>query len=178
MSAAARLVRPALRWRDAFLRAARDHVRNANDPQRNPEYTRAVDDFDAYLASLARAAGNETPAPGMVRQWNFWLVAGGEVVGQLRLRERLTTRLAWLGGHIGYDVPPSQRRKGYATRMLKLGLAEAAKIGLGQAMLTADAGNAASIKVIERNGGTLDAEYRFEGRLRRRYWAPTPLLRG
>jgi predicted acetyltransferase len=171
-----RLIAPDAALRDAFLRAAQDHVDHANDPARTPEYVRALADFEAYLAALAQAERREESVAGPVRQWNFWLTDGRDVLGILRFRPRLNPRLVRLGGHLGYDVPPSARRRGYATRMLALGLAKAAEAGLAQAMLTADAGNLPSLRVIEANGGRLDAEYEFEGTLRRRYWAPTPLL--
>jgi predicted acetyltransferase len=57
--------------------------------------------------------------------------------------------------------------------MLALGLVEARRAGLERALLTADAANAASLRVIEKNGGVLDAEYLFKGRLTRRYWVTT-----
>jgi predicted acetyltransferase len=172
-----RLVPPGLRYRAAFLRCARDHVAASGDPERSGEYARALADFPAYLAELRYFASHDEPRPGLVRQRNFWLTDGREVLGHLRLRERLNARLERLGGHIGYDVPPSQRRKGYATRMLALGLREAAARGLSRVLLTADAGNVASIKVILRNGGRLDEQYVFEGVRRRRYWIDTPRAR-
>jgi len=172
-----RLVKPAVRYRAAFLRCARDHVEASGDPERSGEYARALADFAAYLAELRYFASHDEPRPGLVRQRNFWLTDGREILGQLRLRERLNARLERLGGHIGYDVPPAQRRKGYATRMLALGLAEAAAHGLSRVLLTTDATNVHSIKVILRNGGRLDAQYVFEGVRRRRYWIDTPLQR-
>ena len=169
-AAAARLVTPPSRYRAAFLRCARDHVDHGDDPERSREYTRALGDFDAYLAELLRYAASDEPGPGLVRQHNFWLMDAGEMVGHVRLRPRLNERLHWIGGHIGYDVPPSRRNRGYATHMLALALREAGARGVEKALLTADATNAASIKVMERNGARLDAEYEFEGVVRRRYW--------
>ena len=168
-----RLVLPDVRYRAAFLRCARDHVEASGDPERSGEYARALADFRAYLAELRHFASHDEPRPGLVRQRNFWLTDGREILGHLRLRERLNPRLMRLGGHIGYDVPPAQRRKGYGTRLLALGLAEAAARGLTSVLLTADAKNAASIKIIVRNGGRLDDEYEFEGVVRRRYWIDT-----
>jgi predicted acetyltransferase len=165
-----RLVRPGTRHRAAFLRSARDHVDNSGDAERAREYVRALADFDAYLAELRHFASHDEPRPGLVRQMNFWLTDGTEILGHLRLRPRLNSRLRMIGGNIGYDVPPAQRGRGYATRMLALGLREAAHEGLDRALLTADAGNVASMIVIERNGGVLDREYAFEGVTRRRYW--------
>jgi predicted acetyltransferase len=165
-----KLVRPVDSLRDAFLRAARDYVEHGGDAERDREYEKALADFPAYLAELAFFASHDEPRAGLVRQQNFWLTDGREIFGHLRLRHRLNRRLLQLGGHIGYDIPPSRRRQGYATGMLGLGLVEARAIGLNEVALTADVRNTPSIKVIERNGGILDAEYEFEGVVRRRYW--------
>ena len=58
-------------------------------------------------------------------------------------------------GHIGYSVVPWKRRRGYATRALKLLLPQARDEGLAFVELTSDAGNSASQRVIEANGGEL-----------------------
>jgi len=173
MTARLRLVRPHPRYRTAFLRSAEDHVERSGDPRRAREYANALVDFDGYLAQLRALAASDEPMPGRVRQRSYWLTNGHDVLGNLRLRLRLDAGLHWLGGNIGYDVPPSLRGRGYATRMLALGVREAAACGLDRVLLTADAGNAASIKVIERNGGMLDREYELEGVVRRRYWIET-----
>lgn len=167
---ALRLVRPDSRYRAAFLRCAQDHVDNSGDPERAREYARALADFDAYLAELRHFASHDEPRPGLVRQMSYWLTEGSEILGHLRLRPRLNARLRMIGGNIGYDVPPAQRGRGYATRMLALGLRESAREGLDLALLTTDAGNVASMIVIERNGGVFEREYELEGVTRRRYW--------
>lgn len=47
--------------------------------------------------------------------------------------------LMQMGGHIGYAIRPSERRKGYAGRMLALGLQEARKLALDRVLVTCDA---------------------------------------
>ncbi|HHY15697.1 MAG TPA: GNAT family N-acetyltransferase [Firmicutes bacterium] len=43
----------------------------------------------------------------------------GEIVGMINIRLFLNDFLKREGGHVGYSIRPSERRKGFATRMLK-----------------------------------------------------------
>ncbi|MBP9779510.1 GNAT family N-acetyltransferase, partial [Candidatus Gracilibacteria bacterium] len=74
------------------------------------------------------------------------------------------------GGHIGYGIRPSERRKGYATKMLALGLIEAKKLGIERVLLGCSDDNPGSYKTIEANGGIFDRYTEFEGQKARRYW--------
>jgi len=68
-----------------------------------------------------------------------------------------TPFLASQGGHIGYDVAPSERGRGHGHAVLRAALAEARAIGLQRVLLYTGAGNAASRAVIERQGGELES---------------------
>lgn len=85
------------------------------------------------------------------------------------MRHRLNEHLLEGGGHIGYDVRPTARRRGYATAMLRDALRKAAELGIEKALLTCDDDNVGSYKVIEANGGVME-DVRHG---RRRYWVPT-----
>ena len=61
-----------------------------------------------------------------------------------------------VGGHIGYDMRPSARCRGHATAMLRAALPVAGALGIDQALITCDADNVGSRRVIERNGGILE----------------------
>ena len=123
--------------------------------------------FAAYVARLHADPLPETPHPDWkVPQTTLWWVDGGEFVGRLGLRHRLTPALRLVGGHIGYDVRPSRRREGHASRMLAAALPVAAGLGLDRVLLTCDVDNLGSRKVIEKNGGVLDDEENGK----RRYW--------
>jgi predicted acetyltransferase len=73
------------------------------------------------------------------------------------------------GGHIGYDVRPSMRRRGYATAMLREALPIAKSLGIDPALITCRQDNVASRKVIEANGGIFDDQ---RGDILR-FWVPT-----
>jgi len=88
----------------------------------------------------------------------LWWTAGDEYIGRLSIRHRLTPHLLYHGGNIGFEVRPTARRRGHATRMLAAALPLAADLGISPARLDCDVANVASRRVIEKNGGVLDEE--------------------
>lgn len=132
--------------------------------------------FGQYLRWLREQSLEESPRPeGFVPSTTLWWVEGGEYLGRVAIRHRLTPRLRQAGGHIGYDVRPSARRRGHATAMLAAALPVAHALGIGEALLTCYATNVGSQKVIQANGGVYDGR---AGDLLY-YWVPTaPVARG
>ncbi|MCI0582320.1 MAG: GNAT family N-acetyltransferase [Chloroflexi bacterium] len=126
--------------------------------------------FRAFAASVRAEALEETPRPeGFVPATELWWVEDDEWLGRIAIRHRLTPRLLEIGGHIGYDVRPSARRRGHATEMLRQVLAICRSMGIERALITCDVDNIGSRTVIEGNGGVLEDER--AGKLR--FWAPT-----
>jgi len=132
----------------------------------------------AFVELLAPYADPSTPLPeDRVHSDYFWITDGTgadeEVVGFLAVRHRLNAWLLEEGGHIGYSVRPSRRRRGHATRALGLAVEHAADLGLERVLVTCDEDNVASARTIERNGGV----YEDTRNGRRRYWIATALSR-
>ncbi len=94
------------------------------------------------------------------------------IVGMIDIRHRLNYYYEHFGGHIGYGVRPSERKKGYATQMLALALHEARDLGLEKVLITCSKHNIASAKTIVKNGGVLESEVfdPFDKTLTERYW--------
>jgi predicted acetyltransferase len=114
----------------------------------------ALPDFIRRLDERSRSIGLP---PGYVPDNAYWLVrcSDGAVVGVSSLRHRLTPALEDVGGHIGYSIRPSERRKGYGTSILALTMEKARALGLAQVLLTCDTDNLGSARIIEKNGGVL-----------------------
>jgi predicted acetyltransferase len=123
--------------------------------------------FARFVAELRAQTEEDAPRPaGYVPCTTLWWVDGADYLGRIAVRHRLTEHLLQVGGHIGYDVRPSARRRGHATAMLRSALPVCAQLGIARALVTCDVGNVASRKVIEANGATLEDER--AGKLR--YW--------
>jgi len=114
------------------------------------------DDYDAWLRMMQnRHTATDLPE-GFVRE-NFYLCYdGGRMVGVFSLKFELTDYLLHYGGHIGYATRPSERRKGYATQMMRQGAAMAKEMGFDSLLLVCDDDNIASEKVILRCGGVYE----------------------
>jgi predicted acetyltransferase len=81
------------------------------------------------------------------------------IVGIINIRLALNDFLRNEGGHIGYSIRPTERRKGYATMMLRDALEFLKIIGLRNVIISCDKNNIASAKVIRNCGGILDKEF-------------------
>jgi predicted acetyltransferase len=163
-----RLIEPTLRLRDDFHALAEEYLAEGD-----ARYRGAVSDFEGFIQLCADEAVGRNLAPGRVPQSTFWLVRNeARIVGCSRLRHTLNLFLEEEGGHIGYDVRPSERRQGYGTQILRLTLDKARELGLERVLITADSPNVASWRIIEKNGGVLKSESlsRHTRELLRKYW--------
>ena len=95
-----------------------------------------------------------------------------KIVGTINVRWNLNEEMLKFGGHIGYGIRPTERRKGYNKINLYLGMIEAQKIGLEKVMLGCDVENIASNKSIEALGGELERTEvdPYDGILTNIYW--------
>ncbi len=150
-----------------FLAMAEEYKAAGSD-----RYKSALENFPAYLEQVSNYARGVKLNTDCVPASEFWLVDGGKIVARSKLRHRLNRALEHEGGHIGYDVRPSERRKGYGTLILELTLEKAGELGLDKVLLTCDTDNVASAKIIEKNGGKLVGEVISEksGKQISRYW--------
>jgi predicted acetyltransferase len=127
-------------------------------------------DFAAFVAMKLADANRRSET--FVPATHLWAVADEQFVGRISIRHELNDALRIEGGHIGYDTAPSFRGRGVATEMLRQALPVARGLGLTRVLLTCDDTNAASIRVIERNGGSLHETKTLAANrpLKRYYW--------
>lgn len=134
--------------------------------------------FEEYVRQCEEMRSHASLPPGLVPQTVYWVLdATHRVVGMVKVRHYLNDKLHMDGGHIGYYVRRGERGKGYATAALRLALDELTRLGQSRALLTVRTDNAASARVIEKNGGRLEDTVTAPdtGERLRRYWISLPV---
>ena len=79
-----------------------------------------------------------------------------KIIGTINVRWNLNEQMLRFGGHIGYGIRPTERRKGYNKINLYLGMIEAKKVGLENVMLDCDVNNLGSDRTLKALGGNLE----------------------
>ena len=167
-----KLVSPTPAYREQVLDYQRE-FREAGEHAFGTSSLDSAQTFEDWYQEVVNNSRQETVQPGLVpaNQYLGVVEETGEVVGMLNLRHYLNDSLLRFGGHIGYSVRKSQRRKGYAAQMLALSLKEAKKLGLSRVLVTCDRENIGSAKTILHNGGKLENEVcEPDGTPVQRYW--------
>ncbi|MET8507742.1 GNAT family N-acetyltransferase [Streptomyces sp. NPDC004787] len=172
----ARLIAPTARLHASWLAA---HAEWEPDGHQAGGGTWLVPDLDVadpgafadWVALLREQSDRSRPLPpGRVHSTHWWIVEDDTYLGAIDLRHELNDFLLRSGGHIGYSVRPSARRRGLARRALRTVLGEARALGLDRVLITCDDTNIASARTIESNGGVLEDVRETERGRKRRYW--------
>ncbi|MBS4538892.1 GNAT family N-acetyltransferase [Clostridium sp. D2Q-11] len=144
------LAKPDIKYQRSF----EDYVlayKKAGDEYYFNKYKKGRQNFNEYLNELINYSKGIDLPQGEVMTSSFWLIHRDEVIGVVRVRHQEVE----YAGHIGYDISPSYRNKGYGSEILKLALKEAKKIGIVEAIVTCNIDNMISKKIIEKNNGKL-----------------------
>jgi len=130
--------------------------------------------YDEWLLKIEKDLDISNIPEGRVPGNTYFCVRmlDDKIVGMINIRHRLNEFLLREGGHIGYSIRPTEREKGYATLMLKLGLQKCRELNLNKVLITCDKINNASAKVIQNNNGILENELYSDtySEIIQRYW--------
>ena len=129
------------------------------------------DNFESWL-KITRSIEKETLSRDNVHASTFFTIRESDqkIIGSIQLRHSLTDELKNYGGHIGYAIRPSERKKGYGKQQLSLVLEIAKQMELSQVMVSCDKDNIASVNTIKACGGRLTEEKIVRGKMHQIYW--------
>jgi predicted acetyltransferase len=164
------LTEPGIKYQRSFLTGLREFHQEGRMLQYNLQVV--SNDFESFLYHLRAQQDPAKLPPHSISQSHFWLVNDSEFIGILSLRSGPDNTFIRISGHIGYQIRPSQRRRGYGKQLLHLGLQKAKELGFTRVLLTCDEDNIASKKIIEYNGGQFENAIQIEGSpvKKLRYW--------
>lgn len=136
-------------------------------------------EYSNWLQLIKDDTNREITSNGRVPSDTYFVkrVSDNTIVGMVNIRHILNDYLLEYGGHIGYCVRPTERNKGYATKILELSIDKCRELGIEKVLLVCDKGNIASAKTIQNNCGVLENEVIDDGEIIQRYWISTDLYK-
>ena len=157
-----------LDYRQEWLDSALGEGINGSWGLQRAEYS----NYEKWLSDLAKLATGGGNNPNIsVPATTYLALCDNRIVGNIQIRHTLNDYLLHTYGHIGYSVRPSERRKGYATKMLALALEKCRDLGIENVLISCDKNNIASRKTILKNGGAFTSEFtEDDGNTVQQYW--------
>lgn len=161
-----KLVRPTIELKVKALDYRQEHFNNNELIINGSELFDKINSYEEWLEKVNNNSKIETVDPDWVLTDTFFAIReeDNKIIGIIDLRHTLNEFLKDFGNS-GYSVRPSERKKGYATEMLRLLLKYAKEIGLKDLHLSVERDNIPSIKTIVKNGGKIERSFEFEGEL-------------
>lgn len=121
---------------------------------------KAHETYQEFLQrTIDRKEGKNLPEQRVPASLFFLVNNKNKIVWCVNIRHKLNEWLEKIGGHIGYGIRPSERKKWYGSKALKLALEKCKELWIQQPILICDKENIWSAKVIENNGWILESEY-------------------
>ncbi len=141
------------------IKEYRKEFLNAGDSMDGCGSLRTISDPYEYIQKCKDYESPETLPRDKVLATQFLFVRKNDnrLLGMIQVRHYFNDYLSKFGGHIGYSVRPSERRRGYGKEMLKQTLPYCKELGLDRVLITCFEDNIASEKTILANGGTYDS---------------------
>ena len=130
--------------------------------------------YETWLQWIDEDAHEDTCPPEAVPQTMYFAVRNdGKLIGAVTVRHKLNeqTNKSSGGGHVGFGVRPTERRKGYAKEILRLALNKLAERGINDVMINCASDNIGSEKTILACGAAFQDEVvNNEGEKAKRFW--------
>lgn len=149
---------------------------DANNPDIWAGYSsmQEYENYEDWLQKLENDLDFDNIKPGRVPASTYFLLRkiDNKILGIINIRYYLNEYLENYGGHIGYSIRATERKKGYGRKQLLLGLEKCLEIPIDKVLITCRENNGGSEKVIKSCGGIYE-DTRFskeENDNFKRYW--------
>ena len=165
------LVFPSEEYKNQIISYKEEFILN-NDSMDGTSNLISYENIDEWLEKLKRNLKEETVDKGLVPATTYLVIREDDkkLVVMIDIRHKLNDYLLNFGGHIGYSVRKTERRKGYATEMLKLSLEKCKELNIEKVLITCNKENIPSAKTILNNNGILENEIKNGDKITQRYW--------
>ena len=132
------------------------NVYKKDNPKATPLGFSEETSYEEWLKDMTEEHLGINLQEGRVPSSVYFLIDDDKIIGHLSIRHHINNPfLSTYGGHIGYAIKPSERRKGYATILLYKALEKCRELGLEDVLVTCKEDNIGSAKTIEKNHGVL-----------------------
>jgi predicted acetyltransferase len=167
-----KLIKPSIKYIKSILEFKREFMKSGETLHGGAGLTQfdTVEEWFSYLNLLSNA---KSVPKGYVQSTEYITVRSSDdrMVGIVNIRHYLNDYLLKVGGHVGYSIRPTERRKGYAKEQLVLALEKCHQLGINKILITCNKDNEASRKTIIGVGGIKENEIVEEdGNIVERYW--------
>ncbi len=167
-------VRPAYELKEKALEYKQEHILYGENELHGGALFGSME-FDEWLKLTDENSRADTVHSDWVVAGTFFVIRESDkkIIGMADIRHYLNDFLASFGGHIGYGVRPTERKKGYAAKILGMALEYAKTVGIKEAMLACYEDNIPSKKTVLKNGGRLERTFESDGKVVEVYYITT-----
>lgn len=154
-----------LKHKEAILEMCKEYNLN-NEDYNGAFFIKDIADYEDKIKELDNASNGILENPSFVPYTCYVFIESDKIVGVGSIRHHLNEYLEKFGGHIGYSIRPTERKKGYGSKALELLINQAKKMNIEKILITCNINNIGSKKVIENNNdkfiNQIDETLRFE----------------
>jgi predicted acetyltransferase len=161
-----KLIRPTLDLKEKAIDYKQEHFDKGERIINGSELWDKIENYEDWLEMITKNANPATVSKDWVVTDTFFAIREEDmqIIGIIDFRHTLNAFLENFG-NCGYSVRPSERKKGYATEMLRQLLQIAKESGLDCIHLAVERSNEPSIRTIKKNKAVLERSFKYEGEL-------------